>query len=175
MDNNMDKLIMQAYATPPVRANIVNKGMISLYCDYSGCTDQNAHGVACCFVYNRTILVRAKNLNQHYDGGSDFGELQAIVFSLQILTEALIAHQMSTVPKFAVVFTDCHGITKILAKTIFHNPYYEEVRNEILASLSGLQAMFPEIQVRVTYISNHKKNNPLHKMAHNAARKSIGK
>ncbi|MBB3070763.1 hypothetical protein FHS14_003765 [Paenibacillus baekrokdamisoli] len=171
----METLMKQAYAAPPIRANILNKGMISLYCDYSGYAEQNAHGVACCFVYNRTISVTSKKLNPKYDGGSDYGELLAIVFSLELLTKALMEHQLNSIPKFATIFTDCHCIAKILSKEYFDKQFYEDVRNEILASLDDLQNMFPEIQVKVKYISKHKKNNALHRMAHNAARKAIGK
>jgi hypothetical protein len=34
---------------------------------------------------------------------------------------------------------------------------------------------FPEFQVSIKYISKHKKNNALHRLAHNAARKVIGR
>lgn len=175
MDTTIDTLMKQAYAFPPTRANIVNKGMISLYCDYSGYVKQNAHGVACCFVYNRTINVTAKRLQLDYDRGSDYGELVAVVYSLELLTKALNEHQANTMPAFAVIFTDCHCIAKILSKPYFESPYYEEVRNEMMTSLQNLKTMFPELQVRVKYIGKHKKNNLLHRMAHNAARKAIGK
>ena len=45
----------------------------------------------------------------------------------------------------------------------------------MMTSLQNLKTMFPELQVRVKYIGKHKKNNLLHRMAHNAARKAIGK
>jgi len=161
-----DLLIKKAYTKPSLRQNIVNKGMICLYCDYSGFAAQNNYGIACCFVYNRTINVTAKKLQIEQDGGSNYGELQAIVYSLEILAEALTEHQ----PKLAIIFTDCSSIAKILSKTHFSHPYYEQARYEILAAIHHLNHRFPEVEVSVKYISNHKKNNALHRLAHNAAR-----
>ena len=109
----------------------MNTGMISLYCDYSGYAKQNAQGVPCCFVYNRTINVTAKRLQLDYDRGSDFGELLAIVYSLELLTEAEMEHPANPLPAFAVIFTGCRCIAKILSKTYFERPYYEEEEMDI--------------------------------------------
>ena len=119
--DTMDTLIKQAYAFPPTRANIVNKGMISLYCDYSGYAKQNAHGIACCFVYNRTINVTAKRLQLDNDRGSDYGELLAIVYSLGLLTKALLEHQVDPLPAFAVIFTDCHCVGRFYPNNILRS------------------------------------------------------
>ncbi len=142
MDYTKDLLIKKAYAKPSLRQNIVNKGMICLYCDYSGFAAQNNYGIACCFVYNRTINVTAKKLQIEQDGGSNYGELQAIVYSLEILAEALTEHQ----PKLAIIFTDCSSIAKILSKPYFSHPYYEHARYEILASIHHLKNRFPELK-----------------------------
>lgn len=171
MDSTQDLLIKKAYTSPSLRQNILNKGMICLYCDYSGFVAQNNYGIACCFVYNRTISITAKKLLIEHDVGSIYGELQAIVYSLEILAKALNEHQ----PKLAILFTDCSCIAKILSKHDFSHPYYENARYEILASMSNLKMMFPEVEVRVKYISNHKKDNVLHRMAHNAARQAATK
>ena len=120
----------------------MNKRMISLYCDYSGYAKQNAHGVACCFVYNRTINVTAKRLQLDYDRGSDYGELLAID-SLELLTIALSEHQADPLPAFSVIFTDCHCVRKILSIQYFEKPYYEQVSNEIMTALQNLKTMFP--------------------------------
>lgn len=171
MDSTKDLLIKKAYANPGLRQNIFNKGMIFLYCDYSGFVAQNDYGVACCFVYNRTISVTGKKLVIEHDGGSNYGELLAIVYSLEILTKALTEHQ----PKFAVIFTDCSCIAQILSKHYFAHQHYENVRDEILASLHNLKNRYPEVEVKVKYISKHKKNNTLHRLAHNAARQAANK
>lgn len=171
MDSNNDLLIKKAYANPCLRQNILNKGMIHLYCDYSGFIAQNDYGVACCFVYNRTINVTAKKLPIKHDEGSNCGELLAIIYSLEILTKALSEHQ----PKFAIIFTDCSRIEQILSRNYFSNPFYENVRDEILDSLNNLKMTFPGVEVRIKYISKHKKNNSLHRMAHNAARQAASK
>ncbi|MEC0089863.1 hypothetical protein [Paenibacillus macquariensis] len=166
MDSTKDLLIKKAYATPSLRQNIFNKGTIFLYCDYAGYVVQNEFGVACCIVYNRTISVTAKKLLIEHDKGSNYGELLAIAYSLELLTKALTKHQ----PKVAIIFTDCSSILRILSKQHFPHHFYENVRNEILASLDHLNNMFPEVKVSVKYISKHKKNNHLHRMAHNEAR-----
>lgn len=166
MDSTKDLLIKKAYANPSLRQNILNKGMIFLYCDYAGYVSQNDYGVACCIVYNRTIHVNTKKLLIEHDRGSNYGELLAIAFSLQILTKALTEHQ----PKGAIIFTDCSSISRILSKQHFPHQPYENARNEILSSLDNLNNRFPEVEVSVKYIGKHKKNNHLHRIAHNASR-----
>ncbi|WP_169083229.1 hypothetical protein [Paenibacillus sp. PL91] len=168
MDSIKDLLIKKAYDNPSLRQNILNKGMICLYCDYAGFIAQNVYGVACCFVYNRTVQVTAKKLLLEHDEGSNYGELLAILYSIEILTKALKEHQ----PKLAFIFTDCSRIDHILSRDRLPNLYYENARVEILASLHRLNMMFPEIEVKVKYMSKHKKNNPLHRLAHNAARQA---
>lgn len=175
MDSTMDVLIKRAYATPSLRANIVNKGKIYIYCDYSGYSEQNAHGVACCYVYNRKISVTSKQLQIESDRGSNYGELLAIVYSIEILTKALQESHENHNPKFAILLTDCNCIAKILSRKSLHKQSYERVINDILSSLNDFQIRFPEIRIIVKYISKHKKNNALHRMAHNAARKAIGR
>ncbi|RKP49878.1 hypothetical protein D7Z26_18795 [Cohnella endophytica] len=171
MDFTFPNLIKRAYATPSLRQNIFNKGMIFLYCDYSGDDVHKDCGLACCFVNNRTINVIAKKIAFEHQGDSVYGELLAIAYSLESLGEALSEHR----PKSVVLFTDCSCIARLLSKNHFSKPYYEEIRNQITASLMELKMRFPEVEVRAKYISNHKKNNVLHKMAHIAARKVIGK
>lgn len=140
--------------------------MMFLYCDYAGFVAHNDYGVACCIVYNRTINVTSKKLLIEQDGGSNYGELLAIVYSLELLTKALEEHR----PKAAIIFTDCSSITRILSKDYFPQPHLENARDEILSSLSNLNNRFPEVEVSVKYISKHKKNNHLHRIAHNASR-----
>lgn len=166
MNTTEDLLIKKAYANPSLRQNILNKGMIFLYCDYAGFVKQNHYGVACCMVYNRTINVSAKKFLIEQDRGSNYGELLAIVYSLEILAKALSEHQ----PKAAIIFTDCSSISRILSEDHFSHPYYENVRDEILSSLTNLKNRFPNVEILVKYISKHKKNNHLHRMAHNASR-----
>ncbi|OBZ16714.1 MULTISPECIES: hypothetical protein [Bacillales] len=161
-------LINKAYATPSLRQNILNKGMICLYCDYSGFVSKNGFGVGCCFVHNRTIQVTARKLYLVQDEGSDYGELLAILYSLEILTRALTEHQ----PKHAFIFTDCSRIEHFLSRNAFLNPHYEKARSEVLASMHHLKTMFPEVRVEIKYMSKHKQNNPLHRLAHNAAREA---
>ncbi|SFS71983.1 hypothetical protein [Paenibacillus sp. BC26] len=174
MDSTMDALTKQAYATPAVRANLVNSGMISLYCDYSG-SEQHAHAVACTFVFNRSLRVQAKRLEYDYALGSDYGELQAIYFSLEWLARALTEEQLRPTPKSAVVFTDCQAIERLLAKAYFADVRYAVVRNDIHAILERLGTLHPDIEIRIKHMHRHKTNNALHRMAHNAARKCIGK
>jgi hypothetical protein len=161
-------LINKAYATPSLRQNILNKGMIFIYCDYSGFVSKNAYGVGCCFVYNTTIRVTAKKLYIQQDEGSNYGELLAILYSLEILTKALSEHQ----PKLAFIFTDCSRIEHILSRCAYLGPYYENARSEVLASLNHLKTLFPAVEVKIKYMSKHKQNNPLHRLAHNAAREA---
>jgi len=171
MDFTFPTLIKRAYATPSLRQNIFNKGMIYLYCDYSGDDVHKDCGLACCFVYNKTIHVIAKKITFEHRGDSVYGELLAIAYSLESLGEALSEHR----PKSVVLFTDCSCIARLLLRSHFTKLFYEEIRNQITTSLDELKIRFPEVEVRVKYISKHKKNNALHKMAHIAARKVIGK
>ncbi|SDW20852.1 hypothetical protein [Paenibacillus sp. CF384] len=174
MDSTMDALIKHAYATPAVRANLVNSGMISLYCDYSG-SEQHVHAVACTFVFNRTLRVQAKRLEYDHVLGSDYGELQAIYFSLEWLARALTEEQLHPMPKSAVVWTDCHAIERLLTKASFADARYAVVRDAIHAILERLRAEHPDVEILIKHMHRHKTNNALHRMAHNAARKCIGK
>jgi ribonuclease HI len=176
MSSATDLLIKKAYATPPLRGNIVNKGLISLYCDYSGEPKQGTHGVACCYVHNRTIRVTAKKLDVN-DHGSEYGELLAIIYSLEILAEALmeLSSEPITSPKLAAVLTDCHFIERILTSTSIEKPLVESSRDQILTSLQHLHSLHPTIRITIRCIGKHKKNNALHRLAHNAARQAIGK
>lgn len=174
MNSTQNRLVKQAYTTPSLRASIVNRGMITLYCDYSGNIGANTHGVACCMVHNREISVSAKKL-QMKDLGSDYGELLAIRYSLEILTNTLSEHQENIPPKVAIVLTDCHCIARILSSKAILNKSYATLRNTILASLDNLHNKFPDIQVKITHLRNYKKINALHRLAHNAARSAIGK
>lgn len=171
MDFTLNTLLKRAYATPSLRQNICNKGMIYLYCDYSGQVEQMECGVACCFVYNRSISVTAEKRLVMHAGGSNYGELLAIHYSLNVLNQALEEYR----PKFAILYTDCSCIGRLLLNSSLAKPLYGEVRNDILCSLNDLRVRFPEVEVQIKYISKHKKNNALHRMAHNAARKAIGK
>jgi len=168
VDSTKDLLIKKAYANPRLRQNIVNKSMISLYCDYAGFVAQNKHGAACCLVFNKTIHVSAKKLDLERNMGSNYGELLAIIYSLDLLSSALGEHQ----PKQAMIFTDCSQIAKILSKDYFSHLHDEHAKDTILASLQHLKAAYPEIGVQIKYISKHKKNNTLHRLAHNAARQA---
>lgn len=176
LNSTTDKLIEKAYATPPLRGNIVNKGLISLYCDYSGEPLQRAHGVACCYVHNRTIRVTARKLDVN-DHGSEYGELLAIIYSLEILSEALLQLKSTSMntPKLAVILTDCHFIERILSCTYIEKPPVETARDQIMSSLQLLHSLHPTILITVRCIGKHKKNNALHQIAHNAARQAIGK
>lgn len=171
MDLIKDLLIKKAFASPSLRKNIVNKGTMFLYCDYAGFASRNVYGAACCTAYNRTVSVTAKKLPVERDQGSNYGEIQAIVLSLETLTAALLERQ----PKIAVIFTDCSRISRILAQDRFSQPHDEQGRNELLAALAHLNRFFPEVDVQIKYISKHKKNNYLHRLAHNAAREAASK
>ncbi|WP_239616503.1 hypothetical protein [Cohnella mopanensis] len=164
-------LIKQAYASPSLRQNILNKGMICLYCDFSGHEKREDGGIACCLVYNRTIQVSAEKIVFEPIGDSVYGELLAIRYSLDILRRALPEHR----PRIANVLTDCRYIARLLLKQKYPKPYYEEIINQIAATLDELKINYPEIAVSVRYLSKHKKNNALHKIAHIAARRAIGK
>lgn len=166
MDSTRDLLIKKAYANPSLRQNILNKGIIYLYCDYSGFIAQNNYAVACCFVYNKTISVTSKKLGIENDRGSNYGELFAVLYSLEMLEHALKEHQ----PKNVFIYTDFSRIEQIISGKYFSNPYYEQIRDEIIASRNHLQLMYPLIDVKIKYIGRHKKNNTLHRLAHNASR-----
>ncbi|MDQ0059055.1 RNase H family protein [Paenibacillus harenae] len=168
MDAIKDLLIKKALANPSLRQHIVNKGTMFLYCDYAGFASRNIYGAACCTAYNRMVSVTAKKLQLERDQGSNYGEMQAIVFSLETLTKALLKLQ----PKIAVIYTDCSRILRILAQDRFSHPHDEQGRNELLAALANLRRLFPEVDVQIKYIGKHKKNNYLHRIAHNAAREA---
>ncbi|MGO4539270.1 hypothetical protein [Paenibacillus sp. 2TAB19] len=168
MDANKDRLIKKALASPSLRQHIVNKGTMFLYCDYAGFAARNDYGAACCAVYSRTVMISSKKLPFERDQGSNYGEMQAIVLSLETLSEALLELR----PKTAVVFTDCSRILRILAQDRFAHPHDEQGRNELLAYLAHLNRLFPEVDIRIKYMGKHKKNNYLHRLAHNAAREA---
>ncbi|WP_337102622.1 RNase H family protein [Paenibacillus sp. YIM B09110] len=168
MDAIKYKLIKKALASPSQRQNIINKGTMFLYCDYAGFVSHNDYGAACCAVYSRTVSITAKKLPIDRDQGSNYGEMQAIVLSLETLSAALLELR----PKIAVIFTDCSRILRIIAQDRFAHPHDEQGRNELLAALANLNGLFPEVDVQIKYISKHKKNNYFHRLAHNAAREA---
>ncbi|WP_127529422.1 ribonuclease H family protein [Paenibacillus kobensis] len=171
MDPVQQTLMNRAFATPSLRQNILNRGMIYIYCDYSGHQDRKEGGVAYCFVHNRAIYVTAKKIDFEDPGDSVYGELQAILYSLEALEEAFRMHR----PKGTIVFTDYSRIAKLFMASRLSNSRYEEMRNQITAAIEKLKNRFADIEITITYISKHKKNNALHQLAHNAARKVIGK
>lgn len=168
MDLIKNPLIRKALTSPSLRQNFMNKGMMFLYCDYAGFTSHNAYGAACCMIYNRTVSITAKKLPIEQDKGSNYGEMMAIVLSLEALTAALLEHQ----PKIAVIFTDCSRISRILVQEHFAHLHDEQGRNKLLAALAKLNRLFPDVDIQIKYISKHKKNNYLHRLAHNAAREA---
>ncbi|MFC5528225.1 hypothetical protein [Cohnella yongneupensis] len=168
-------LINRAYASPSLRQNILNAGMICLYCDFSGHDEHNFCGLACCFVHNKTIKVYAKKVPFEYIGNSVYGELLAILYSLEILGEELRDVLSDHRPKIALLYTDYSRIAQLLSSIHHSKPIYEEIGNRIAITHNDLEIRYPGVEVRVKYISKHKKNNALHKMAHIAARKTIGK
>lgn len=163
-----DLQIKKAIANPRLRQNIVNKGTMFLYCDYAGFAARNVYGAACCTVYNRIISVTAKKLPIERDQGSSYGEIMAIVLSLEALTAALLEQQ----PKIAVIFTDYSRISRILAQDRFSHGHVEQGRNELLAALTNLNRQFPHIDVQLKYMGKHKENNDFHRLAHHAAREA---
>ncbi|MFB9327113.1 hypothetical protein ACFFSY_14390 [Paenibacillus aurantiacus] len=168
MDITKDPLIQKAYAIPRLRQHIVNKGTMYLYCDYAGFAERNVYGTAVCAVYNRTVRVAAKKLPIERDQGSIYGEMMAIVLSLETLADALLEHR----PNNAVIYTDCSRISRLLAQDRFAHPQDEVGRNELLAALRDLHRRYPEVDVQIKYMRSHRKNNHLHRIAHNAARKA---
>jgi ribonuclease HI len=119
-------------------------------------------------VYNRTVSVTAKKLPVEQDQGSNYGEMMAIVLSLETITATLLERQ----PKIAVIYTDCSRISRILAQDRFKHPHVEQGRNELLAALANLNRLFPDVDVQIKYIGKHKKNNDFHRLAHDAAREA---
>lgn len=169
--------IKQAYASPSVRAHLVNSAAVSIYSDYSGAAGESVHGAGCCLVYNRSMFVSGCQLTHEYERGSNYGEMLAIAYGIQLLTEAMeqLARTGARLPKQAIVFSDCHAIMKLMSQTTFTQPFYEEAKEAFTAACEQLKAKFPAIGVEVRYIGKHKQGNPLHRLAHNAARKAIGK
>jgi hypothetical protein len=154
MDLDHNLLLKKAFASPKLRQHFVNKGTMFLYCDYAGFASRNVYGAACCTMFNRTISLSAKKLPLTKDQGSNYGEMMAVIFSLETLAAALLEEQ----PKVAVLFTDCIRISYLLGS------------EELLTALAKLNRLFPAVNIQIRYISKHKKNNPMHRLAHNAAR-----
>ncbi|SFD51615.1 hypothetical protein SAMN05216378_0280 [Paenibacillus catalpae] len=165
MDLFNNLLVRKAFANPKLRQHIVNKGTMFLYCDYAGFASRNVYGAACCMVFNRTISLSAKKLPLTKDYGSNYGEMMAIKFSLETLAGALMEHQ----PKIAVIFTDCIRISHLLAQSHVRE---ERGREELAATLASLNLLYPDVSIQIKYMSKHKKNNHLHRLAHNAARET---
>ncbi|SEO94166.1 hypothetical protein [Paenibacillus sp. OV219] len=169
--------IKQAYETPSVRAHLVNSAVVSIYSDYSGAAGESIHGAGCCLVYNREMYVFGSQLLHDYERGSNYGEMLAIAFGVNRLAELLeqLTLTGAPLPKSAVVYSDCHSIMKLMTIPSFTKAYYEEAKQAYLTACAQLSAKFPSIGVGVKYIGKHKKGNPLHRLAHNAAREAIGK
>ncbi len=163
-----ESFVLRAMARPSLREKIVNAGTMSLYCDYAGFAARNAYGVACCTVYNRTVLVSMKPLMLERDPGSNYGEMMAIGLSLDAVSAALT--DADTRPSFAIVYSDCSRISRLLAQSYFADSHVEQARDEVIAKLTVLHRQFPEVNVQIRYIGRHKKNNEFHRLAHNAAR-----
>ncbi|NIK68143.1 hypothetical protein [Paenibacillus sp. BK720] len=170
MDLNNNPLVKKAYASPKLRQYLLNKGTMFVYCDYAGFALQNAYGAACCTVFNRTIRLTAKKLPISKDYGSNYGEVLAIIFSLDTLAAAYAA--LEHPPKIAVVYTDCIRISHLLAQRNHSQTRNELARTELSAALATFNSKCPAITLQIKYISKHKKNNDLHRLAHNAAREA---
>ncbi|GMK45393.1 hypothetical protein PghCCS26_25210 [Paenibacillus glycanilyticus] len=170
MDLSNNLLVKKAYASPQLRQCLLNKGTMFLYCDYAGFAAHNAYGAACCTVFNRTIRLSAKKLPIFKDYGSNYGEVLAIIFSLDTLTAAYA--ELEHPPKIAVVYTDCIRISHLLALQARPQTRNAGARNELTAALDSFNRKFPDINLQIKYISKHKKNNHLHRLAHNAAREA---
>ncbi|MCR2807677.1 RNase H family protein [Paenibacillus soyae] len=168
MEFIQNPLLKKAYANASLRQNIVNKGTMFLYCDYAGFASRGAYGAACCAVHNREVKLAAKKLPLERDYGSIYGELTAITLGIETLASAMLNRE----PKVAVIYTDCSRISRILAQARFSNPHEEQGRNELLAALAQFNQRFPQVDVQIRYMSGHKKNNELHRLAHNAAREA---
>lgn len=168
MDLINNPLVKKAFSSPKLRQNILNKGTMFLYCDFAGFASRNVYGAACCMVFNRMVSITAKKLPIVRDQGSNYGEMMAIILSLETVAAALIEHQ----PKNAVIFTDCIRISHLLNQERFSQHAEKQGRDKLLAVLDNLNRMFPEVNVQIKYISKHKKNNYLHRLAHNAAREA---
>ncbi|WP_308639407.1 hypothetical protein [Paenibacillus silvisoli] len=180
MNTTFDALIKQAYAKPAVRAHLVHSGMMSLYCDFSG-TERHIHGVACAIVFNRTVRVQAARLEHPYSLGSDYGELQAIRFSLELLASELAEERPNqAAPRSAAVFTDCRNASRLLAERDFaasadaasfsDDSRYDDACQAIRAQLEQLKLDHPRMSFSINYLHRGKEGNALHRMAHNAAR-----
>ena len=161
-------MIRKAMSIPCLRQNILNQGTLFLYCDYAGFASSNAYGAACCMVYNRTVTVASKKLPMNRDQGSIYGEMMAIVLSLETLAAAALERQ----PKIAVIYTDCSRIARLLVQDQFAQRHDEEVRDALLKALAALHRQFPNLDVQIKYMRTHKRNNYLHQLAHHAAREA---
>ncbi|MBD2872269.1 hypothetical protein [Paenibacillus arenilitoris] len=167
MNRPLNLWIDRACSNPSFRPYMVNKGTMFLYCDYAGFASRHDYGVACCAVFNRTVKVTAKKLPIERDRGSNYGEILAIALSLDTL--AALPEQQ---PKAAVIFTDCSRISRILAQDRYSNPHDGQAVAELTAALAKLNRRFPEVGVQIRYIRKHKRNNPFHRLAHDAARQA---
>ncbi|MBD3922284.1 hypothetical protein H8B09_26245 [Paenibacillus sp. PR3] len=168
MDLTKEALFHKALSIPGLRQNIMNKGTVFLYCDYAGFASTNTYGAACCMVYNRTISIAAKKLAMERDQGSIYGEMMAIALSLETLAAATLEHQ----PKIAVIYTDCSRIARLLVQDQFAHSHDEQGRDTLLTALAALNRLLPDLDVQIKYMSTHKRNNYLHRLAHNAAREA---
>ncbi|MWC30547.1 RNase H family protein [Paenibacillus sp. MMS18-CY102] len=166
MNNLNESLLKKAYQLPKLRQNIMNSGTMYLYCDYAGFATPNVYGAACCIAYNRTVNTTAKRLLIEQDHGSSYGEMMAIIHSLDTLKDACCAHE----PRIAIIYTDYSRISRALVQDCFSHPQVRQGRDDLLAALANINCLFPNVDVQIKYISSHKKNNYLHQMAHNAAR-----
>jgi ribonuclease HI len=165
---NKDIIVNKAFSSPSLRQNLMNSGRLFLYCDYAGFASRNVYGVACCSVHNRKVTLSTKKLMIERDRGSNYGEMMAIVFSLESLLAALVEVQ----PKNAIIYTDCSRISRILVQNHFSYPHDEHARDELLATLAILNRQFPNVDVQIKYMSKHKENNDFHRLAHHASRKA---
>ncbi|WP_246027889.1 RNase H family protein [Paenibacillus xylaniclasticus] len=139
-----------------------------LYCDYAGFASQNLYGAACTLVYHHNIKVTAKKLPIECDRGSNYGEMMAIIHSLETLSAALMEHR----PKSVVIYTDCSRITHLLVQERFSHSHDEQGRNQLIDVLAVLRRRFSEVNIRIQYMRKHKDNNTFHRLAHNAAREA---
>ncbi|GLX66696.1 hypothetical protein [Paenibacillus glycanilyticus] len=172
MDLRHNPLVQKAYANPRLKQNIANSGTMFLYCDYAGFASQNVHGIACCTVFNHSVGLYAKRLPLISDHGSVYGELMAVLFSLETLAASAAAGECEHLPKIAVIYSDCSRISHLLAQEQITHAEVARGREELLAALTRINDSFPRLRVQIKYISRHKQNNYLHRLAHNAAREA---
>jgi len=146
---------------------------VTVYCDCSVCLGHPLVGLSACFVGCGSTHVESQKVYTKYIGKTMYAEFLAVKFAIEMLPKMLEKYgKYSYNPTKITVFSD----SQVIGDFIYAGAGRKDYMKEVVTEIRGLLESLPDdLDVKVEYIGEHKKQSIFHKASHNAARKAIGK